>query len=209
MILRGKTILLASLIFTHLSLAAPLEVRIANAKKVCMESRHWENERCAFTTTHRALYQRTNSDRIRDIAFNDLGFLDLGGALIRATSVENSKSRRLIDNLSRELIEYRNSENLDRCHSACLAKCMSHNLLTFSDERDSKFQTVSTILENGLGQCTEFAEVYNSLASTLEVPSVTVGNSYIHAYNSVEIDSDWWFLEPQDETCTFFKWEAP
>ncbi len=53
------------------------------------------------------------------------------------------------------------------------------------------------------GECTEFVFFFDDLAYYLGVKSRLAGGEG-HIYNSVKINGKWFFLEPQDNNCTFY-----
>lgn len=79
-----------------------------------------------------------------------------------------------------------------------------HEYLTY--ERDAPSQSVLALLDRPIGDCTEFADLFTTLARSLDIPARTVfGLAYddsdnpafaFHAWNEVAVDGVWQAVDP-------------
>jgi hypothetical protein len=91
---------------------------------------------------------------------------------------------------------------------ACLATCASAHLIDYQLWSLNDPEVPSSIIASGRGLCRHFARIASRFLSELGLPgSVVKGQSKDgdHAFNSVRINGEQLWMEPQRDTCQFYR----
>jgi hypothetical protein len=115
--------------------------------------------------------------------------------------VGHTKLDRLLAAMRRER-EAAGIKNGD-CRLACMSACITTYLLNYELCLPTKFGTLATTAAIGKGVCTEYARIGTWLAQELGSNAELTGANH-HVFLKVKVGKKTWYLEPQNDSCTFF-----
>jgi hypothetical protein len=179
----------------------PSNDRSALAKKVeqeCVQKWDWSQVQCMVTDSKLVdqEYDFTNQYIINRIIGKPA--LDFADAVLNLANIVNKDYIKLqVHSLLKDA-----SKNLNSCQKACLVKCASSKILTFSNILD-KFDSMNYLYNNNKGICSEFSRLCKDIGNNIDV-RVTTSSGFEHFFNSFYIDGEWYYGEPQNDECEFF-----
>jgi hypothetical protein len=177
-------------------------------QKKCFENVNWQLKKCLFkddpnnyvTSSHLGM-SIVNYSYYQFVESLQWGFELSYKSQFPFLESEGGMNRLIIINW---INKYFSQKQLSLCQKACVIKCVTANLITYQSDLYSKMAPVKAIYATQIGECTEFARVYEDLSNNFNLPS-SQNFSYemYHAYNKVKLDGDWYYIEPQNDRCEF------
>ncbi len=186
--------------------------RMTVVRDAC-ENRNWAAVQCQFLDTNPFdINFRAEDDSISRAS-------DFGGHLStlfeQMESINNpalscfSDHGRLgrLTNYTRRII---NRRPLSNCQKACVVKCITANYLTYTlPEITGPInglvrESACAAANSGQGFCRGFANLADHLMDEVGLRSQSRASGP-HAYNKIWLNNEWFYGEPQDSKCRFFR----
>lgn len=166
----------------------------------------WKKRKCEFldTNPYKQNYakQLPKAEKMLDLAAHI-------GTLLETFENINNQDFTCIGskgNLN-QILEYTRGiltrKNLSACQKACVTKCVTANYITYQLGLDS-WESPCEVANSGKGKCVGFANMGDHLMDNIGLRSKSVANQG-HAYNKVWLNGHWYYSEPQDGNCRFFR----
>ena len=119
-----------------------------------------------------------------------------------------------LDFLIRELRSRAESQSLAPCQKICLAKCMTTRSFDYFAGWGGRQSIMNEefALELGYGDCKSYSKLFDRLLGEVGVSSLTVSKLGVvddkgriggHAFNAVELNGKWYYLDPTLDGCEF------
>ena len=187
----------------------------AKVRKHCIEWRDWSNQKIHIQDLEGEEYDR---DPVSDkwAAASNKYAVTAVQAISRLATFYRAQAYLVEDELEKLNAELKAvqsklpDDEWKELRTACIAKCASANIIKYSDDSKTKLSCPTTIVEQGTGECTEFATLAKYFGENLGVVTRKAGSTgHTHAFNRFYIKSkeQWYYAEPQNEFCEFEKGE--
>ncbi len=196
------------MLLTLISLNSFASKSMTAVKDAC-QNRDWAKTKCEFFDK-----SPLAGMNYQDNQFNS-GVVDLGGMLGSLTEqMENINNpnqycfgnQSNLSRLSRYTNGIVNRKALSSCQKACVVKCVTANYITYekSNKGGINQDSACQAANSGKGVCRAFSNLADHLLDGLGLKSNSIA-SQGHAYNKVQFNNKWFYLEPQDPECRFSK----
>jgi hypothetical protein len=164
-------------------------------------------------------YSESEIDPAANLLLNSNEKFNYHSWFIREIYKINSDSDKLrwkditeFDMIVDELKNFQAHHNLSECETMKLVNCATTNIISYDLDAVANSFSVSHIVQSQKGVCSHFAILAWKLSAALglqvRIVLNTLGFSDPHAYNSIMIDSQEYYFEPQDKTGTLFPAEC-
>jgi len=123
-----------------------------------------------------------------------------------AESRRRANIRGLYSNMKDKAKKLAKDKKLNTCQKACLATCISSRAIDYDHSLVNQAcvrRTKDGAIETQKGVCRNFAQISHDIYKYLGVKTKKIFGDN-HAINIVKIDGQWYQMEPQDPTCSFY-----
>ena len=183
----------------------------AKVRKHCIEWRDWSRQKIHIKDLEGEEYDRDPTSDMWAAASNKYAVTAVQ-AVSRLATFYRAQAYLVEDELKTLNAELKAvqsklpDDEWKELRTACIAKCASANIIKYSNDFKTKLSCPTTIVEQGTGECTEFATLGKYFGENLGVVTRKAGSTgHTHSFNHFYIKSkeQWFYAEPQNEFCEF------